>query len=104
VLDEASTRSVCSSVAHANDPKLDKREGEDHEQDGRRSTARHRTIFDLGLARTVVEGGLVGHTFAHGSSLKSIAVTPAKWSNFAQLGAHFPRMPFAISPNSFYGW
>ncbi|MFZ0495137.1 MAG: putative sulfate exporter family transporter [Methylocella sp.] len=27
--------------------------------------------------------------FAHGSSLKWIAVTPAKWSNFAQLGAHF---------------
>jgi hypothetical protein len=37
------------------------REGEDHEQDRRRSTARHRTIFDLRLARTVVEGGLVGH-------------------------------------------
>jgi uncharacterized membrane protein YadS len=27
--------------------------------------------------------------FANGSSLKWIAVTPAKWSNLAQLGAHF---------------
>jgi len=27
--------------------------------------------------------------FANGSSIKWIAVTPAKWSNFAQLGAHF---------------
>src|SRR5471032_2524298 len=27
--------------------------------------------------------------FANGSSIKWIAVTPAKWSNFSQLGAHF---------------
>jgi uncharacterized integral membrane protein (TIGR00698 family) len=33
---------------------------------------------------------LVGYVlFAYGSSLKWIAVTPAKWSNFAQLGDHF---------------
>ncbi len=33
---------------------------------------------------------IVGYfLFAHGSSLKWIAVTPSKWSNFAQLGAHF---------------
>jgi uncharacterized integral membrane protein (TIGR00698 family) len=33
---------------------------------------------------------LVGYIlFAQGSSLKWIAVTPAKWSNFAQLGQHF---------------
>src|SRR5260370_13871306 len=27
--------------------------------------------------------------FANGGSLKWLAVTPAKWSNWAQLGAHF---------------
>src|ERR1041385_6882141 len=29
--------------------------------------------------------------FVNGSSLSWIAVTPAKWSNFGQLGAHFAR-------------
>ena len=27
--------------------------------------------------------------FANGASIKWLAVTPAKWSNWAQLGAHF---------------
>lgn len=39
----------------------------------------------LGLGIVAVAYAL----FASGSSIKWLAVTPAKWSSFAQLGAHF---------------
>src|SRR3954452_2998019 len=39
----------------------------------------------LGLGIVVIAYGF----FANGASIKWIAVTPAKWSTFAQLGAHF---------------
>src|ERR1700728_708450 len=39
----------------------------------------------LGLGIVIIGYAL----FANGSSIRWLAVTPAKWSSFAQLGAHF---------------